>query len=99
MARRKLAHDSLAVMRGTLRDGVLAAAMVIVAASGCKPSDHALELSVDFASPALKARATLVQVTYLEGGCNGVPVFSTEVTPDQEGESPGKLGPGEYGFS
>jgi hypothetical protein len=86
-------------MRGTLREALRWAAPFALAATGCKPTDPALELSVDFASPELRERAELVQVTYLQGGCNGVPVFSTEVTPDQEGESPGKLGPGHYGFS
>src|SRR5262245_35079692 len=99
MARRKLAHDSLARMRGTLPHGVWLTALFALATAGCELTDHALELSVDFASPELRERAVLVEVTYLEGGCSGVPVFTTDVTPDQEGAAPGKLGPGEYGFS
>jgi hypothetical protein len=74
-------------------------AIVATCGQACTTSDHRLSFSVDFANPALRSRAVLVEATLRKGGCSGALVFETQIERGEQGAAPPSLAPGRYGFA
>lgn len=76
---------------------------MLISLAGCGGDPHALDWGFQFAEPALRARATVIEARILSGGCTGTVVFTTEIpvtgAMSVATARPGELAAGRYGLS